>query len=190
MQKVRIKVMIYKIRVILNAEEDVIRDVAIDEKSTLEDLHNTITNAFGFTGNEMASFYRSDETWMQGEEHPLFDMSEGLDKKVQMDNMNLDQVLIHSGDKMIYVYDFLNMWSFYVELIANDFEHNNTELPALLFSLGLIPNNAPEIQFESEDLGDDDLGNEDFEGEDLGYDDFDGDMFKEIDGDFEDLNLN
>jgi len=170
--------MTYKIRVILNAEEDAIRDVAIDEKSTLEDLHNAITNAFGFTGNEMASFYRSDETWMQGEEHPLFDMSEGLDKKVQMDNMNLDQVLIHPGDKMIYVYDFLNMWSFYVELIANDFEHNNIELPALIFSLGLIPNNAPEIQFESEDLGEDDLGNEDFESEDLGYDDFDGDMFK------------
>ena len=76
--------MVYKIRVILNTEEDVIRDIAIDASASLEDLHNAVTNSFGFTGEEMASFYRSDETWVQGEEHPLFDMGEGVDKKVQM----------------------------------------------------------------------------------------------------------
>jgi len=164
--------MVYKIRVILNTEEDVIRDIAIDASSTLEDLHNAITKSFSFTGEEMASFYRSDETWVQGEEHPLFDMGEGLDRKIQMSNISLDEALKHENDKMIYVYDFFNMWSFYVELIQTNFEHDTTELPSLLFSLGIMPNNAPEIQFESEDLSVDAIEDDQLEEFDDEYGDF------------------
>ena len=169
--------MVYKIRVILNTEEDVIRDIAIDSLSNLEDLHNSITNAFGFTGDQMASFYRSDETWVQGEEHPLFDMGEGADRKVQMNQVLLDQVLQKDNDKMLYVYDFFSMWSFYIELIQTNFDHNNIELPSLLFSLGLVPSTAPDILFESEDLS----VNE-FEESDMEEDDFD--EFKDDYGDF------
>ena len=52
--------MIYKFRVILDAKEDIFRDIAIEKEATLEDLHNTIVNAFGFDGSEMASFYVSE----------------------------------------------------------------------------------------------------------------------------------
>jgi len=155
--------MVYKIRIILNTEEDVIRDIAIDSISNLEDLHNSITNAFGFTGDQMASFYRSDETWVQGEEHPLFDMGDNTDRKLQMSQVLLDAVLQKENDKMLYVYDFFNMWSFYVELIQTNFDHNNIELPNLLFSLGLVPNIAPELKFESEDLSVDDEEEDDFD---------------------------
>lgn len=167
--------MVYKIRVILNTEEDVIRDIAIDASASLEDLHNAVTNSFGFTGEEMASFYRSDETWVQGEEHPLFDMSEGVDKKIQMREIVLSDALIRENDKMIYVYDFFNMWSFYVELIQADFDHDNIELPSLLFSLGSVPNDAPEIHFESEDLS---------------VNDFEEDQLEEFDDEFGDINYN
>jgi len=144
--------MVYKIRVILNVEEDTIRDIAIDSSSSLEDLHNMITNSFDFAGDEMASFYRSDETWVQGEEFPLFDMSDGHEKKIPMSDIKIDQLLLNENDKMIYVYDFFNMWTFYVELIASDFNHKEATLPNLLFSLGTVPKNAPDIQFESEVL--------------------------------------
>lgn len=167
--------MVYKIRLILNIEEDTIRDVAIDGSSSLEDLHNTITSSFGFAGDEMASFYRSDESWIQGEEFPLFDMSDGHDRKIQMSEISIDQVLISENDKMIYVYDFFNMWSFYVELITTDFEHKATELPSLLFSLGEVPNDAPDIQFETELLSedDDDISENEFtEGMDEDFIDF------------------
>lgn len=167
----------YKIRVILNTEEDVIRDIAIDSNSNLEDLHNAITNAFGFTGDQMASFYRSDETWVQGEEHPLFDMGEGAGRKVQMGEVLLDEVLEKVHDKMLYVYDFFAMWSFYVELIETNFDHNNVELPGLLFSLGLVPSAPPDVLFESEDLSLDDFDEDDFDEDDF-------DEFKDDFGDF------
>ena len=51
--------MIYRFRVILDndTDEDVFRDLEIRETDTLEDLHNIITQSFGFDGSEMASAY-------------------------------------------------------------------------------------------------------------------------------------
>jgi hypothetical protein len=37
--------MVYKFRVILDAEEDIFRDIAILADDTLEDLHNAIFNS-------------------------------------------------------------------------------------------------------------------------------------------------
>ena len=71
--------MIYKLRIILDTEEDVIREIVINESDSLEDLHNATVNAFGFDGNEMASYYMTDDNWNQGAEIPLFDMSENGD---------------------------------------------------------------------------------------------------------------
>lgn len=48
--------MIYKFRAILDNEEDVFRDIAIDSKDSLEDLHNALVNAFGFDGTEVGAF--------------------------------------------------------------------------------------------------------------------------------------
>jgi len=38
--------MIYKYRVVLDTLDDVIRDIEIRDDSTLEDLHNSISQAF------------------------------------------------------------------------------------------------------------------------------------------------
>ena len=44
--------MIYRFRVILDndTEDDVFRDLEIRETDTMEDLHNIITQSFGFDG--------------------------------------------------------------------------------------------------------------------------------------------
>ena len=56
--------MIYRMRAILDTEEDVIRDFEIEANASLEELHDAISQSFGFAGNEMA-LYRSDEQWSQ-----------------------------------------------------------------------------------------------------------------------------
>jgi len=164
--------MIYKIRAILNTKEDIIRDIAILKTDTLEDLHNAVSNAFGFTGREMAAFYRADEDWNQGEEFPLFDMSDGLDRKISMGEMIIENVLEKEGQKLIYVYDFLTMWSFYIELIESDLVQQDFVLPSLLFTLGTIPKIAPNLQFESEKVS-----NEFDDEEDEDFDEFDFDEY-------------
>lgn len=141
--------MIYKIRVILDAEEDIFRDLEIENSQSLEEFHNAITQAFGFGGSEMASFYTCDEEWNQEEEFALFDMSEtGSDVRL-MNETALDDVLTENSPKMIYVYDFFSMWTFFVELADIVEKEDGRSYPNVLFSFGELPDSPPEKKFES-----------------------------------------
>lgn len=140
--------MVYKIRVILDAKEDIFRDLAIDKKATLEDLHNTISQSFGFAGNEMASFYTCDEEWNQDVEIALFDLSDMSDAKL-MSSTLVEEVMDEAAPKLIYVYDFFNMWTFFVELADVTEKASGQTLPELLFSFGELPENPPEKIFEA-----------------------------------------
>ncbi|WP_026812127.1 IS1096 element passenger TnpR family protein [Arenibacter certesii] len=143
--------MIYKIRVILDAEDDIFRDIEIEGSTTLEEFHNAITQAFGFLGNEMASFYTCDEEWHQDEEIALFDMSESGSDVRLMSQVLLQDVVTESSTKLIYVYDFLSMWTFFVEL-ADIVERTDGQIyPNILFSFGEIPDSPPEKKFEADE---------------------------------------
>ncbi|WP_394749845.1 IS1096 element passenger TnpR family protein [Spongiimicrobium salis] len=142
--------MIYKIRIILDAEDDIFRDIEIAADSTLEDFHNSITQAFGFLGNEMASFYICDEQWNQGEEIALFDMGEGGTDLRLMAETRLEDCVNEESPKLIYVYDFLSMWTFFVELADIVEKEDGRSYPNILFSFGEVPDAPPEKKFESE----------------------------------------
>ena len=141
----------YKIRIILDAEEDVIRTLLVARSINLEHLHHTIAKSFGFDSTEMASFYRTDDDWNQGEEIPLFSMSEA-GEGISMQNSFLRKSLPNVGSKLIYVYDFFHMWTFYVEVI-DILEEVNLE-PKIILSIGEIPDEAPKKDFTAEVLGD------------------------------------
>jgi len=143
--------MIYKIRIILDAEEDVFRDIEIAESSSLEELHNAITQAFGFLGNEMASFYTCDADWKQDEEIALFDIGDNSGELKLMNETFLESIMSEENPKLIYVYDFLSMWTFFVELADIVEKEDGRSYPNLLFSFGEIPESPPEKKFESEE---------------------------------------
>ncbi|WP_372746122.1 hypothetical protein [Lutibacter sp.] len=145
--------MAYKIRVILDVEKDVFRDIVVNETTNLEDLHFFIAKSFGFNGQEMASFYRSNNEWEQGDEIPLFDMSED-DTDISMSNCLLNHVLTKVGDKLIYVYDFFSMWTFFVEL-SEITTKKEKDLPKILLSFGFPPEQAPEKKFKADKSYDD-----------------------------------
>lgn len=140
--------MIYKIRVVLDVKQDVIRTIAIDSSNTLEDLHNTISNVFGFNGQQMASFYRTDDDWNQGEEIPLMNMDESPEA-LSMATTTIEQNIEDVGEKLIYVYDFLEMWTFFVELVEVS-ETSNDKLPKLILTIGEVPETAPEKEFKAD----------------------------------------
>ena len=141
--------MIYKIRVILDTEEDIFRDLEIEDSYSLEEFHNTITQAFGFMGTEMASFYTCDKEWNQDKEIALFDMSESGSNIRLMNETFLTDVLTEKQTKLIYVYDFLNMWTFFVELADIVEKEDGRTYPNVLFSFGELPDSPPEKSFES-----------------------------------------
>ena len=158
--------MIYRIRIILDVEEDVLRDIEIEATATLEELHLAITQSFGFLGNEMASFYESDASWQQGEELPLESMEQGPNMREEP----LNTVFTPAQHHLIYVYDFLNLWTFFVELKEVGEALSGMSYPNLIHSQGEVPEEAPEKLFEAEDETHFDTDSVDEEASDLDND--------------------
>ena len=163
--------MIYRMRVILDTETDVIRDFEIETTATLEELHDAVSQSFGFAGNEMASFDRSDENWAQGEELPLVDMGVG---EKPLNERPLNKILSENENRLIYVYDFLNLWTFFVELIETAEKDHLKGYPSLIFSHGEVPETPPAKNFIAKEDFDE---NEIDEKGDLEEDEFEGDQF-------------
>ncbi len=146
--------MVYRIRVILAAgNQQIYRDLELTDEMTLEDLHNAIMQSFGFDGMELASFYTIDEEFNLIDEIPLFPMDEGL-KSVSMDRVLLKDVLDKDRERLAYVYDFMNMWQFLVELMETAQEVSGQSYPRLAYSHGLVPDSPPEVKFDIENLND------------------------------------
>jgi hypothetical protein len=166
----------YKIRIILDTKEDVIRTILVDESVSLENLHTTIAASFGFEGQQMASFYRTDDEWNQGEEIPLFNMAEA-GEEISMQTCFVDEILPEENSKLIYVYDFLKMWTFYVDVveISSEIKEN---LPETILSFGEIPEKEPKKEFVAENLSDE-FDDEDIDDLDENYGHFDDYDFNE-----------
>ena len=141
---------IYKFRVIIDTEEDVFRDIEISTDSNFLDLHASILRAFNWEGGEMASFYKSNENWDKGEDIPLMEMGAGGNEK-NMSNTLISDEVGKPHEKLIYVYDFLRMWCFYIELIEVKKASSELLYPRLVLEYG----DAPDQNSKEMDLFDD-----------------------------------
>ena len=164
--------MIYRLRVILDndTEDDIFRDIELDKTSNLEDFHNTVTQSFGFEGNEMASFYLTDKEWNQGEEISLFDLGELDQSNRLMTDVLVDSVIDKTNTRLIYVYDFLNLWTFLIELVEIVGMTSGVNYPNLIYSNGQIPTKVPEKNFKSENIFEDEQSEDE-------ADDYDEDFY-------------
>lgn len=128
---------IYKFRVIIDTEQDVFRDIEIETTATFEKLHDAILDAFDFESGEMASFYMSNESWEKGLEIPLMDMAG--DAALSMKSTTLSEMVSKPSDKVLYIYDFMRMWIFYVELMEVKKDKPSTIYPRVALVFGDAP---------------------------------------------------
>ena len=65
-----------KFRVLLDTDQDaeIFRDILVDENDNFESLYQAIIASFRFEGDQMASFYMSNDDWYKGHEISLVDM--------------------------------------------------------------------------------------------------------------------
>ena len=137
---------IMRLRVILDTEEDVFRDIDIAVDAPLMHLHFAILDAFGWEAGELASFFQSDEAWTRGKEFSLLDMSDPMAEPGGPTAKKPDDPT-HGGrprcrrwkSRAIYVYDFLRMWCFYVEPISVSEPNPDGAYPALCHEFGTPP---------------------------------------------------
>jgi hypothetical protein len=170
------------VRAILDTKDDIFRDIEVPENATLEDLHHAIVAAFGIAPGEMASFFTTNEQWDQLDEIPLVSLGEG-EATDQMPQAAMGTRLVHGllgqrGQRLLYVYDFLSLWTFFVEHVSEGTQ-SGLAAPAVIMAYGTAPKEAP-----SKDFGGDSgrSGGDPFDDEDEDDDDefgFNDDEFDE-----------
>ena len=133
-----------KFRIILNVKEDVLRDIVTNSEITLMELSKIISSEFGFDSTEISTFHHSNENWEQLDEIKIYKIDE-LDQI--MDKTPISNFFLNKGDKLIYIYDFLNYWTFFIELHEID-ESAKVDSYKCINSVGEVPKNPPSDIFD------------------------------------------
>ena len=137
-----------KFRIILNVKNDVLRDIIVDSSISLIEFSNIISSEFGFDSSEISTFHHTDENWEQLEEIKIFKID---DQDKIMDNVSISNFFIARDDKLIFIYDFLNYWTFFVELYEVGEFNINDEKYLTINSIGEVPKEAPSDIFSKSD---------------------------------------
>jgi hypothetical protein len=152
---------IFHFRILPDQSDEVFRDIEIKSSDTFEQLHDAILKAFEFSGQEMASFYMSNEEWDKGEEITQMDMGGmGDDAVLTMKDTALSDMVFDQGQKLLYLYDFMRMWIFFVELVGISDPEGSKSYPLVTLSVGDAPDEHSKELVDSfpvdfdEDLGD------------------------------------
>jgi hypothetical protein len=137
----------YSITIYLESKEDIIRKVEIDSQNSLLELHKLIVDSFKLHKNELASFYSTNHDLELLEEIPLIVFEEN-NKSSNMEDTTIENILDIQSNRLIYIYDYMLMWRFLVELTDNKGEIQKS---VCIKSVGEIPEEAPEIIFDQSD---------------------------------------
>jgi len=139
---------VLKIRILVDDQEDFVREIEIKSDQTFKNLHDFLIKSFKFSGNELASFYLSNDEWEKLTEITLIDMSGEVDQNLGdedivhtiflMDKVQLDEFLDEPDQKLIYEYDFLHLHTFLLELIEILPVNAKTTYPRITLSRGTL----------------------------------------------------
>ena len=156
----------YKFRLFFDDVEDFVRDYEILAEQTFRDLHNVIIKSIaGLDGQELASFYLCDNRWEKEQEITLIDMKieEDCDfyvenkedgetdiPKIIMSEAILSDYIDDPHQRLIYEYNFLNISTFYIELLKTFESNKRVEYPRCVHSVGEMP--KPTAHLLDEDL--------------------------------------
>ena len=140
-----------KFRIILNVKNDVLRDVIVDSSTSLIEFSKIISSEFGFDSSEISTFHHTDENWEQLEEIKIFKID---DQDKIMDNVSISNFFIAKDDKLIFIYDFLNYWTFFVELYEIEEFSNSGSQFECINSVGDVPKEAPSDIYNNTDIVD------------------------------------
>ena len=122
----------YRFRMLLDDQEDFLRDFEILSSQTFLDFHDLIRESVELQGNELASFFVCDLTWRKKKEITLINMKDDFEEEeddddirtpkksripvYEMDKVKIKDIIDDPHQRLLYEYDFLNPKIFFVEL--------------------------------------------------------------------------
>ncbi|MCU0423375.1 MAG: plasmid pRiA4b ORF-3 family protein [Bacteroidia bacterium] len=142
---------VYKFKVSFEEYDDIYRVIEIKSTQTFFDFHKAILDSIGFDQKQLASFYMSNDTWKKEQEISLEDMSDPDDEDVLpipiMKDAKLSMFINDPHQKIIYVYDYMEMWTIHIELVGIEMkEKAGVKYPLCSKTVGLAPKQYDKVQ--------------------------------------------
>ena len=162
----------YRFRMLMDDQEDFLRDFDILSSQTFLDFHNLIMESVELQGNELASFFVCDRTWRKKKEITLINMKDDFqddeeDDDVrtprksripvhEMDKVKIKDIIDDPHQRLLYEYDFLNPKTFFVELTKIVEADKAKTYPVCIKSTGKLTIAIP-LPIISDDSDDEDI---------------------------------
>lgn len=171
--------MVYRFKITSIEESNFVREIEMEGDKTFADLHWCIQKCCGYSSDQLASFFAARDRYGKQTEITFLDYGRNVSQTKVMGKTTLHNILSDTGQRLLYVFDFFNDRSFYIEL-TDIYMEKNLQENKVTYKRG----DAPEQVLE-EELQDQGLKILDQENDYQDYGDLDD--YTEIFGEMEDL---
>ncbi len=192
--------LVYKFKVSFEDQDDFLREIELRADQTFEDFHQAILGNLGLDPGMLASFFICDHRYRKLKEIQLVELhsnvaakktesdegeplAAGAEKASLMKDIELKDVIDDPHQRLLFVYDYANRWTFYIELIRILPEEKNLVYPRFSKTIGAVPRELTttlkqtsveqtfiEVSFDEEEVIDQDFSDFDqIEGDDAYY---------------------
>ncbi len=143
--------LIYRFKITFEDHEDFLREIELLADQTFEDFHQAILGNLGLDPGMLASFFICDHRYRKQTEIQLVDTeSQSLpDEESEQDDEASDGSLMHESllkdyiddphQRLLFVYDNMNQWNFYIELAKIKRANTGHTYPRISRSKGAVP---------------------------------------------------
>ncbi len=139
---------VYRFKVIIEENDDVIRDIDIKSGQTFEQFHTAIQEAFKFDAKHSASFFVSDDYWRKNQEITLKkedlpleeeEIRKKVDPKKLMSEVKIAKYIEQPHQRFVYIFDTVAQWSFLIEMLKIAEDNPKLNYPVCSRSIGTAP---------------------------------------------------
>lgn len=135
---------IYRFKIKFEDQDEFLREFELRSDQTFETFFLAITENLKLDAGTLSSFFICDHKFRKKSEISLIDMNpesveEGGKQVPVMHNCRLNQYIDDPHQKLLLVYDYLNYWTFYIELIKIIPANPSHVYPRLFKSEGETP---------------------------------------------------
>lgn len=135
---------IYRFKLVFEDQDEFQREIEIRSDQSFEDFHMAIVSNLNLDLATLSSFFICNDQFRKKKEISLIDMDpepeeEGGKPVFIMQNCRLKDFIDDPHQKLLFVYDYLNYWTFYIELLKILPAGEGITYPRIFRSEGEIP---------------------------------------------------
>lgn len=145
---------VYKFRILLEDQDEFLRDIEIGSKQTFGDFHKALIASVNLEEKELSSFFICDSKWKKLKEITLTDMGNNGQEPITeydeddlpvpaipvflMDSVRIKDMIDDPHQRMVFEHDFLNPRLFFIELLKINESRPDVEYPVCVKQLGQL----------------------------------------------------